>query len=862
MRIAAINQFIIVSYIPLRMNFSTICISAILALTLGQVAAGTLLDATPAWTISPGERPYITTTSTERSLSYNSSSGNLLLTTRGGGHRIIVMDPADGNELRIMDVTGITGGTFLLNQGAAAEDGAVYACNLVTPATATSEVIFKIYRWNSDAAGVTPTVAWSGDPAGASGGVSNSTQRWGDTMAVRGSGINTQIIVGTGAVSLGSPAVVITTGVAYAIFTTTDGVNFTPTFYSSGLESGGNKGIAFGEGNTFYSKANGAAKKIRRNSFTLSPPSTTLLQDFTVAGNQLVPLATQFSPTEKYLATIDINNTSSSNAGVSEIVKLYDISNPANIPNLLDQETLPVNNVNSNVVGSITLGGGRVYCCATNDGIQAYNISVTPDVIPPTISASPADRAVYVRGQTTLEVSVTGTPPFTYQWYKDTVLIPGAQSSSFTINPVTDGPTGSAGGYVCRVTNSANFAESTVCNVTTIPSVDSNVLSPLWNLAPNVRPYLQADDTQRGIAYHPGNQRVYLVSRTPSPAILILDANTGADLGSLNLTGVAGGNFSINMIDVADDGVIYACNLSNTTTGADFKVYRWIDDQPTTLPIEVYNGNPFDADGEGPLLGARLGDTLDVRGSGSSTQIVAGARSVNRFALLTTSDGTNFVINALTATGAVSNAFGLGICFGEGNTLWGKALGQGLTYLGVDLSEGTSSVIHFFPTTSFSSAVGPIAFDAATCTLTGLALENSDNVRAYHVPVPYPSPSPSSLTLLDQEFMVSDNLNANGTGAVTTKAGRVFVVNTFNGIAAYSISRGVTPTIGNVSYNSTSGEITFKLKGEAGVSYLIQRSTDLSSPWTPDGVETLSAAEQDIVRPATGAKVFFRATRQ
>jgi hypothetical protein len=63
-----------------------------------------------------------------------------------------------------------------------ADDGAVYASSL-----SVSENRLTIYRWNDDSTNAAPVVVYGpSDPAAG---------RWGDTMAVRGSGNNTQILL-------------------------------------------------------------------------------------------------------------------------------------------------------------------------------------------------------------------------------------------------------------------------------------------------------------------------------------------------------------------------------------------------------------------------------------------------------------------------------------------------------------------------------------------------------------------------------------------------------------------------------------------------------------------------------------------
>src|SRR6266567_4376942 len=91
----------------------------------------------------------------------------------------------------------------------------------------------------------------------------------------------------------------------------------------------------------------------------------------------------------------------------------------------------------------------------------------------------------------------------------------------------------------------------------TLPAPGASILAPLssfgggdgW-LAPGEGGYtfLGTANNERGIAF--GNGHVYLVSRNGGNFIRILDPLTGADLGSLNNTGISGGTFAVNNIAV------------------------------------------------------------------------------------------------------------------------------------------------------------------------------------------------------------------------------------------------------------------------------------------------------------------------
>ena len=68
------------------------------------------------------------------------------------------------------------------------------------------------------------------------------------------------------------------------------------------------------------------------------------------------------------------------------------------------------------------------------------------------------------------------------------------------------------------------------------------------------RPYLTNANatsyTERGAAYNPVNNHAYIVSRSATPAagvkVAILDGDTGAELGFLNVSGITGGTFALS----------------------------------------------------------------------------------------------------------------------------------------------------------------------------------------------------------------------------------------------------------------------------------------------------------------------------
>jgi len=126
--------------------------------------------------------------------------------------------------------------------------------------------------------------------------------------------------------------------------------------------------------------------------------------------------------------------------------------------------------------------------------------------------------------------------------------------------------------------------------------------------------------TERGFAYGyvNGNNRLYLVSR---PNIYIIDAATGDVLGNLSTTGTSGGTYTINDIEVSDDGIIIGANLTTTANTSAFKVYKWNNELSDAETIITYNTDAV-----------RLGDKITVVGSfaNNSAVVYAVAGSSNK----------------------------------------------------------------------------------------------------------------------------------------------------------------------------------------------------------------------------------------
>ncbi len=320
----------------------------------------------------------------------------------------------------------------------------------------------------------------------------------------------------------------------------------------------------------------------------------------------------------------------------------------------------------------------------------------------------------------------------------------------------------------------------------------ADTLEQAWSIAPGDRTYVTPPTgrTERGVALNPVNGNVILVSRAGSPQVYVLKGTDGSDgteeLGAprtLSLTDadgnavIAGGTFTLNLVGVAGDGAIYACNLA-TSLGT-VRIYRWADDD-TATPISVaYSGDPL-AEIASPGSGQdiRFGDNFAVRGSGPETQLVQTARNGKYILLYTTTDGVTFTPKLFVSPGTISGKVGLGVAFGEGNSIWAKLNGQPLLNIALDLTTTQASVALTIPTTVVPTGVTGIGYDPATKRLAAV------DYTAHNLSV-FDFTDPASPTRIgDALAFPAANSNPDGTSAAAILGENAVGLDTNNGLLA------------------------------------------------------------------------------
>ncbi len=139
---------------------------------------------------SEGNKPSWFDANTERGLAY--ANNKVYVVSSSDGTTVKIVDVFDGTDMGELPMTGISGGTFLLNDIEASSNGMLLGCNLTSDA---SEFNFKIYRWINETTEPEVYIDFS----------SSSVLRLGDKFTVLGDISNNAVIL---AAATGSSIVV------------------------------------------------------------------------------------------------------------------------------------------------------------------------------------------------------------------------------------------------------------------------------------------------------------------------------------------------------------------------------------------------------------------------------------------------------------------------------------------------------------------------------------------------------------------------------------------------------------------------------------------------------------------------------
>jgi hypothetical protein len=219
--------------------------------------------------------------------------------------------------------------------------------------------------------------------------------------------------------------------------------------------------------------------------------------------------------------------------------------------------------------------------------------------------------------------------------------------------------------------------------------------TPTWTIDPADVAWMSTASHVRGGVVNPATGHLLVASREGGVSVQVLNPATGASVGTLNVTDVAGGTFAINKIVATSDGQIFAANVvsPSATEALPFKIYWWANE--SAAPVLVYQGVPS---------AHRYGDALAVSGSGSDLVVYASGSGTPHIAIFEL-DGAQLAAPRLINIPAGAAQVGIVKVAGE-DSLWiNNPVGGALRK--VSLADGTVGTT--VPTTLVHGYLGELA---------------------------------------------------------------------------------------------------------------------------------------------------------
>ncbi|MBI5770408.1 MAG: immunoglobulin domain-containing protein [Verrucomicrobia bacterium] len=282
-----------------------------------------------------------------------------------------------------------------------------------------------------------------------------------------------------------------------------------------------------------------------------------------------------------------------------------------------------------------------LYTCVVSSGASsttsaAAQLSVASSAQPPVITSLPRQQTALVGGTVTFAVSVAGTPPFTYQWKKNTENIPNATSATLTLTNVQ---LSDAASYTVQVTGTTTITSSpfVLTVAATGPANDqfANALALTGattsatgsNIAATFEPGEPDHIGHAEPGFNHGGNSVWWQWTAPATGAVALDTigsgfdtllavYTGPSVSALTLVGAddqAGGNGTSALSFAATAGVTYYFAVDGYF-GATGAIQLHL--APTTAAAPSFHSHPI---GQTVAAGMNVAFSASIRGTAPFT---------------------------------------------------------------------------------------------------------------------------------------------------------------------------------------------------------------------------------------------------
>ncbi|MGE5313605.1 MAG: DUF4623 domain-containing protein, partial [Acidobacteriota bacterium] len=178
------------------------------------------------------------------------------------------------------------------------------------------------------------------------------------------------------------------------------------------------------------------------------------------------------------------------------------------------------------------------------------------------------------------------------------------------------------------------------------------VLPKVWSDTSGAAWFTKTGHGVRSAVYNPVTKHLLVVSKDAGSNIVIINAATGDSLGKMDMTGVSGGIYNLNIAGVSQDGKIFLGNLQTTTSAANpFKLYMWANE--SAAPKVVFKDS---------VTASRQGDALTVVGTGANTYVyVSGNAAGSKLQVLKyVNDSTTTLVKTLTLPSTYTGVLSIG----------------------------------------------------------------------------------------------------------------------------------------------------------------------------------------------------------